>query len=220
METHFHSQLNELKVKVLHMAALTERSIEKAIKGYRDSDPLIAKQVIDSDIEVNKMECEIDEACLKLLALDQPVASDLRLIIGCMRMIIDLERIADEAVNICEQVIFLARAVKEPMPKLVEELSDVVLSMFRQAVEAFKTQDVELASSVCTQDTEADQLNARYLKESVNFLNSDCPNLEQFIHKLNISRSLERVGDQSTNLAEMIIFMVKGVSIKHHCQPF
>ncbi|WP_027186318.1 phosphate signaling complex protein PhoU [Desulfovibrio inopinatus] len=220
METHFHAQLAELKVKILHMAALTERAIEKSLKAYRDNDPILAKQVIDSDIDINKMECEIDEACLKLLALDQPVAQDLRFIVACMRMIIDLERIGDETVNISEQLIFLARSPKEPIPKLVNDLAEVVSSMFHQAIDAFKNKDAELASTVCTRDTEADQLNAQYLKESIDTLNTDCPSLESFIHKLNVSRSLERIGDQATNLAEMIIFMIKGVSIKHHCQPF
>ncbi|WP_243357942.1 phosphate signaling complex protein PhoU [Fundidesulfovibrio terrae] len=222
MDPRFQKELEQLKVKVLQMAAYTERALDKALAAIVNRDPEPARQVIDSDREINAMECEADTLSLRLLALDQPVAMDLRFIISCMRMVVDLERIGDEAVNVAEQAVLLSQAAQGPVMPDLAALGAQVLSMYRMAVQAFRDQDPDLARQVCAADSLADELNMKVLKSCMDVESNVCnaPSLDRAIRTVMMARSLERVGDLSTNVAEAAIFWVRGVSIKHHCQPF
>ena len=222
MDPRFQKELEQLKVKVLQMAAYTDRALEKAMAAIVNRDSNLARQVIDSDREINAMECEVDNLSLRLLALDQPVAMDLRFIISCMRMVVDLERIGDEAVNIAEQAVLLSQASQGSLAPDLAGLGNQVTEMYRMAVRSFRDQDPELARQVCASDSAADDLNMRVLKECLESGAEEggITGLDRAIRTVMVARSMERIGDLSTNIAEGAIFVVKGVSIKHHCQPF
>lgn len=222
MDPRFQKELEQLKVKVLQMAAYTDRALEKALAGLVNRDIDLSRQVIDSDREINAMECEVDNLSLRLLALDQPVAMDLRFIVSCMRMVVDLERIGDEAVNIAEQAMLLSQGQPGAVFKDLAALGAQVTEMYRMAVQAFRDQDSELARKVCAADSLADDLNMKVLKTCMDIGGEDAcvAGLDKAIRTVMVSRSLERVGDLATNIAEGAIFVIKGVSIKHHCQPF
>ena len=222
MDSRFQKELEQLKVKVLQMAAYTGRALERALTAHAGRDAALARQVIDSDREINAMECEADTLSLRLLALDQPVAMDLRFIVSCMRMVVDLERIGDEAVNIAEQSVMLSQSAPgHPLPDL-DALGKQVLEMYRLAVRSFQEQDPEIARQVCASDSLADDLNMKVLKACMDTELQECgiTGLDRAIRTVMVSRSMERIGDLATNIAEAAIFVVKGVSIKHHCQPF
>jgi len=222
MDSRFQKEMEQLKVKVLQMAAYTDRALEKALASLVGRDAGLARQVIDADREINAMECEVDNLSLRLLALDQPVAMDLRVIVSCMRMVVDLERIGDEAVNIAEQSLLLSQAQAIPAAVDLEALGARVTEMYRMAIRAFRDQDAEAAREVCAADSAADDLNMKVLKECMDSGVAECGagGVDRAIRTVMVARSLERVGDLSTNIAEGAIFVVKGVSIKHHCQPF
>jgi phosphate transport system protein len=222
MDPRFQKELEQLKVKVLQMAAYTGRALEKSLAAIVNREVEAARQVIDSDRDINAMECEVDALSLRLLALDQPVAMDLRFIVSCMRLVVDLERIGDEAVNIAEQAVLLAQAPGFGCSPDLSELGTKISSMFDQAVRAFRDQDAELARLVCASDSEADDMNMRVLKECMDIATTEAcmSGLDRSIRTVMVARSMERIGDLATNIAEAAIFVVKGVSIKHHCQPF
>lgn len=222
MDQRFQKEMEQLKVKVLQMAAYTDRALERALAAIVNRDAELARQVIDSDREINAMECEVDNLSLRLLALDQPVAMDLRFIVSSMRMVVDLERVGDEAVNIAEQAVLLSQL--PPMGNLPDltSLGSQVTDMYRLAVRSFRDQDPELARQVCAADSVADDLNMKVLKECMDAGAGEgaMSGLDRAIRTVIVARSMERIGDLSTNIAEACIFVVKGVSVKHHCQPF
>ena len=222
MDPRFQKELEQLKVKVLQMAAYTDRALDKALASIVRRDADLARQVIDSDQEINAMECEVDNLSLRLLALDQPVAMDLRFIVSCMRLVVDLERIGDEAVNIAEQAMLLSQTTPGPANAVLPGLGEQVVGMYRMAVRSFRDQDPELARQVCIADSAADDMNIRVLKTCMEPESPECGaiSLDLAIRTVMVARSMERVGDLSTNIAESTIFVVKGVSIKHHCQPY
>ncbi|MFP5238658.1 MAG: phosphate signaling complex protein PhoU [Acidobacteriota bacterium] len=222
MDQRFQKEMEQLKVKVLQMAAYTDRALERALAAIANRDAELARQVIDSDRDINAMECEVDNLSLRLLALDQPVAMDLRFIVSSMRMVVDLERVGDEAVNIAEQAVLLSQL--PPMSNLpdLNALGSQVTDMYRLAVRSFRDQDPELARQVCAADSVADDLNMKVLKECMDAGAGEggLGSLDRAIRTVIVARSMERVGDLATNIAEASIFVVKGVSVKHHCQPF
>lgn len=221
MDPRFQKELEQLKVKVLQMAAYTDRALDKAQAAIVQRDADLARQVIDSDQEINAMECEVDTLSLRLLALDQPVAMDLRFIVSCMRLVVDLERIGDEAVNIAEQAVLLSQTTPGSAIAYLSTLGEQVVGMYRMAVRSFRDQDPELARQVCAADSAADDLNMRVLKACMEPEPQDHgTTMDLAIRTVMVARSMERVGDLSTNIAESAIFVVKGVSIKHHCQPY
>lgn len=222
MDQRFQKELEQLKVKVLQMAAYTDRALERALASVALRDAELARQVIDSDREINAMECEVDNLSLRLLALDQPVAMDLRFIVASMRLVVDLERIGDEAVNIAEQAVMLSQLPQVNGASDLNALGAQVTEMYRTSVRAFRDQDPELARQVCAADAAADDLNMKVIKQSMDSGAEECAltGLDRAIRTVMVARSMERIGDLSTNIAEAAIFVVKGVSIKHHCQPF
>lgn len=222
MDPRFQKEMEQLKVKVLQMAAYAERALDRAIAALSGRDAELARQVIDSDREINVMECEVDNLSLRLLALDQPVALDLRFIVCCMRLVVDLERIGDEAVNIAEQAVLLSKLGNGIASQDLTSLGSQVMGMFRKAVKSFRDQDQELARQVCADDSVADELNMKVLKQCMdaNVAESGSAGLDRAIRTVMAARSMERVGDLSTNVAEAAIFVIRGVSIKHHCSPY
>jgi phosphate transport system protein len=215
-ESRFHKELDRLKMKVLQMAALTEKALGRALQALFERNSDLAQQVIDKDHDVDSLEVEIDRLILRLLALGQPVARDLRFIVGCMRVSVNLERLGDQAVNIAERAIQLnQRPALAPQP-LLEQLAAISLDMFRKSISAFVEGDVDLAMEVCRMDDRADDLNVKILRDSVDYMVSEVRVVERSVLIIIISRCLERIGDHATNICEASIFIVKGVDIKHH----
>jgi len=204
-------------MEVLEMAAYAEESLKASVKALLERNADLAQDVVDKDNVINRLECEIDDHSLKLLALAQPVAKDLRFIVGAMRMIVNLERIGDEAVNIAERTMILSNRPPLPFNHLLEELSSVCLEMYRTSIKAFRDGDAILAQKVCRMDTRADDLDVSVIKQLIGYMLSETPAIERSVHTILISRSMERICDLCTNLAECVIFNVEGVNVKHHC---
>lgn len=219
MKTRFHKQLDHLKMTLLRMAALTEKAMEKSVQAFQTRDPALAQEVVDGDRQINELEVEIDRQCLSLLALEQPVARDLRFIIGAIRMSIDLERIGDQAVNVAQRAIHLSKQIPMVPPRELLSLAEVALDMMRVAVSSFMNQSVSQARDVCQMDDEADELNYKVLRTAIRHMKEESLAIDPAVHIIITARCLERVADQATNIAESVIFIIEGVNIKHHCEP-
>ncbi len=216
METRFQQELNQLKSELLRMAGLVERAISSAIEALVRRDTPLAEKTIKEDVQINEMEIDIDERCLMLLALHQPMAADLRFITSAMRFNIELERIRDLAVNIAERVISLNQ---EPQLKPYIDLPDmaeITKKMLRDVLDAFVNGDAALARSVCERDDQVDALNNQVFRELLTYMMSDPKTITRAVHLIIVSRYLERIADHATNIAEGVIFMAKALVIKHH----
>ena len=186
-----------------------------AIRGLVDRDDALCRATIDRDHVVNRMDVEIDDLCIRLLALHQPAAKDLRLITTGLKITTDLERIGDIAVNLCERAIELN---KEPQLKPfidIPRMADVAQTMLRQSLDAFVNENVELALTVCRNDDVIDQLTDQLFRELISYMVEAPQTITRAIRLLFIAKYLERIADHATNIAEMIVFTVKGKSIRH-----
>lgn len=217
MDRKFENELDNLRMKVLEMAAYAEKAMENGVHSLLERDTDLAQEVIDQDDTINLLECDVDETALKLLALDQPVAKDLRHIVGAMRIIVNLERVGDQAVNICERALLLSHRPALPFNHRLEELTTLTLDMLKTAVKAYRDQDAELAQMVCDMDTRANELDVSIIKQLIDFMLKESPAIERSVHTILAARALERCGDLATNIAECVIFIVKGVDVKHKC---
>lgn len=211
----FDKELKDLKEKLLYEAALVEKAIKHAIKALLDRDSSLAERVISEDDVINAKEVEIDEFCLKLLALRQPAARDLRFITTAIKINYDLERIGDMAVNMCERVLELNQ---EPQLKPyidLPKMAETVEQMVKESLDAFVKEDVELAWKVTKDDAIVDQLHDQIFRELLTFMMQDMKNISRATRLLFISKYLERMADHAVNIAELVIFMVEGKIIRH-----
>jgi phosphate transport system protein len=216
METHFQQELNKLKEQLLKMAGLAERAISNAIEALVRRDTPLAEKTIAEDEKINEMELLMDDLCLKLLALHQPLAADLRFITSAMRINTELERIGDLSVNIAERAISLNQ---EPQLKPYIDLprmAEITQSMVKDVLDAFVNGDAKLARSVCERDDQVDALNDQVFRELLTYMMSDPKTITRAVHLIIVSRCLERIADHATNIAEGVIFMVQALVIKHH----
>jgi phosphate transport system protein len=216
METRFQQELNQLKEHLLRMAGLAEQAISNAIEALVKRDTGLAEKTIAEDERINEMELIIDDWCLRLLALHQPMAADLRFIASAMRINTELERIGDQAVNIAERVMALNQ---EPQLKPYIDLprmAEITQSMVKDVLDAFVRRDAQLARSVCERDDQVDGLNDQVFRELLTYMLSDPKTITRAVHLILVSRCLERIADHATNIAEGVIFMVKALVIKHH----
>jgi phosphate transport system protein len=216
MATHFQQELNKLKESLLQMAGLAERAISNAVEALVKRDTALAERTIAEDEKINHMEIVIDDWCLKLLALHQPMAADLRFITSAMRINTELERIGDQAVNIAERVISLNQ---EPQLKPyidIPRMAEITQSMVKDVLDAFVNGDAKLARSVCERDDRVDGLNDQVFRELLTYMMADSKTITRAVHLIIVSRCLERIADHATNIAEGVIFMVKALVIKHH----
>jgi phosphate transport system protein len=216
METHFQQELNNLKENLLRMAGLTEQAIAHAIDALVKRDTPLAEKTIREDKAINEMELEIDDLCLKLLALHQPMAADLRFITSAMRINIELERIGDLAVNIAERVLSLNQ---EPQLKPYIDLprmAEITKKMVKDVLDAFVQGDADLARAVCERDDQVDDLKDQVFRELLSYMLSDTRTITRAVHLIIVSRYLERIADHATNIAEGVIFMVNAKVVKHH----
>jgi phosphate transport system protein len=211
----FDMELKELKEKLLHEAGLVERAIQDAIKSLLERTPDVARKVIDDDDSINALEVEIDEFCLRLLALRQPAARDLRFITTAIKINYDLERIGDMAVNICERVLELNQ---EPQLKPYVDLpamASTVQLMVKESLDAFVKEDVQLALKVTQDDESVDNYLDQIFRELLTYMMQDARTISRATRLLFISKNLERMADHAVNIAELVIFMVEGKIIRH-----
>jgi phosphate transport system protein len=214
--THFQMELEELKENLLRMATLVEEAISYAVQSLVKRDSELAKKTFEGEDRINKLEIAIEDMCLKLLALRQPMATDLRFITSAMKIITDLERIGDQAVNIAERAISLNQ---EPQLKPyidIPRMAEIAQSMVKDVLDAFVNHDSKLARSVCERDDLVDGLNDQVFRELLTYMISDPSTIMRAVHLIIICRCLERIADHSTNIAEDVIFMVDALVIKHH----
>ncbi len=218
METMFSTGLEELRMIILQMAALAETALEKATKALLERNDELAREVLKEDRGIDLLELEVDRLSLRLLALGQPMARDLRFIIGGLRIAVELERIGDQATNIARRALSLNSRPPLPRNSALEELADTALDMLRTVISSFVNQDPDVATEVCKMDDVADELNYRILKGALAYMTSEAPAVERSLQTVTVAKSLERAADQTTNIAESVIFIIKGVNIKHRCQ--
>jgi phosphate transport system protein len=216
MDTHFQRELEALKQNLLKMAALVEEGIREAIQSLVKRDSQLAQKTFEGEDRINKLEITIEDMCLKLLALRQPMAADLRFITAAMKIITDLERMGDQAVNIAERSIIL---MQEPQLKPyidIPRMAEIAQSMVKDVLDAFVNRDSKLARSVCERDDLVDGLNDQVFRELLTYMISDPKTITRSVHLMIVCRCLERIGDHATNIAEDVIFMVDALVIKHH----
>ena len=200
------------------MATLAEKALEKSTRALVERNDDLAKEVVKEDREIDLLEVEVDRHALRLLALDQPMARDLRFIVGSLRIAVELERIGDQAVNIAQRALLLNSSPPLPRNSTMEELADTALVMLHTVISSFVDQNADNATNVCRMDDVADDLNYRILKDALAYMATDVPAVERSVQTIIAARCLERAADQTTNIAESVIFIVKGVNIKHHYQ--
>lgn len=215
-ETHFHKELEELKESLLRMGTLVEEAIRDAVQSLVKRDSDLAQKIFEGEDRINKLEIEIGDMCLRLLALRQPMAVDLRFITSAMKIITDLERMGDQAVNIAERAISLNQ---EPQLKPyidIPRMTEITQSMVKDVLDAFVNRDSKLARSVCERDDLVDGLNDQVFRELLTYMISDPKTITRAVHLMIVCRCLERIADHATNIAEDVIFVVDALVIKHH----
>ncbi len=215
MTKHLVRDLANLKKLLLEVGAMVEEATNRAITALTDRRSDIASQVIESDAEIDSKEVLIEEECLKILALHQPVASDLRFVIAALKVNNDLERMGDQAVNIAERAAALAGQPPLGIHLNVDRMADVVKQMVRSSLDAHVNLDTKLALSVCRMDDEVDELNRETFAVLQEHMRKDPEVSARAVQYLSASRDLERIGDLATNIAEDVVFMVEGEVIRH-----
>lgn len=215
MSRHFHEELEALKQTLLAMGGLVEDQIRRVMRALLERDDAMAQEVIERDRQVNTYDVEVDEQCVSLLALHQPAAGDLRFITTAMKIVTDLERIGDQAVNIAQRVLELNR---EPQLKPYIDLprmAEKAQRMVKESLDAFVARDTALARQVCGEDAEVDALKEQIFRELLTFMMEDARTIPRAIRLILISRFLERVADHATNVAEMVIYLVDAKMVRH-----
>jgi phosphate transport system protein len=218
MYRHFENELEGLKTNLIKMASIVEETIRLSIKALLTHDSSLAQKVIDSDQRVNELEMVNDNSIIDLLALQQPVASDLRMILAAQKINNDLERLGDHAVNIAQSAQSICKTpTEEPLLEL-PKMAEVAQTMLRNALDGFIHSDVNLCRSVLQQDDEIDDLNLLMVQEVVELMKTKHDFIEGGLDLIRVSRNLERVADLATNIAEEVIFIAQARVVKHHAE--
>lgn len=218
MERHFDEELRLLQEKLLLMASAAEESILLAVSGLKERNEELAREVMKGEENINMMEISIDELCMRLLALRQPMAKDLRLITSAMKISSELERIGDQAVNIAERTLEL---LKYPLLKPlidIPRMAQIAEKMVKDSIDSFVNRDEKLARDVCQRDDEVDNLNDQVFRELLTYMMQDPTTIPRAVGLILVGRHLERIADHATNIAEDVIYLVLGKTIKHHIE--
>ncbi len=219
MRVKFHQSLDELKERLLVMAGMTEQAIQRSIEAYRTRDLSICELVFRSEPAINRLEREIDQMALDLLAMEQPMAIDLRFILAVIRINADLERVGDQAVNIAIRVREMGAFANIDLPVDIPKLASLASAMVRKALQAFIEGNAEMADSVFQMDDQVDEMNDAAYYALSTLIKEKSELTPQSLNALIIARNLERVGDHATNIAEDVIFWVRGADVRHHATP-
>ena len=215
MSKHLERDLDELQKDLLALAASVEEAIHKAIRALQERDVALAEEVVDGDNDIDEEENHVEEECLKVLALHQPVAVDLRRVAAVLLINTDLERMADLAEDIAERALALARWPAIPIPADLQRMTDLASSMVRQALDAFVNLDAKLARLVCRLDDEVDRYNKSIIDELIRLMQRSPDMVEPGLSLFSATRHLERIADHATNVAEDVIYLVEGAIVRH-----
>lgn len=215
MTKHFVRELEKLKKKILSLGALVEERVYLAIKGIENKDPDLATRIIRSDYEIDETEVEIEEECLKVLALYQPVAIDLRFIVAVIKINNDLERIGDEAVNIAERIQSMAKYPNISFHFDYTEMAEIAAAMLKQSLDALVNLDIDTAFRVITMDDDVDNIQGNAYLQIKQAMREHPQEMTYLINLYLISRHLERVADHATNIAEEVIYLIEGEIVRH-----
>jgi len=215
MTRHFRNEIERLRRKVLRLAAMVEEALQKAVKAATERNLGLATEVIDSDSAIDSYEIEVEEDCLKILALHQPVAADLRYVVAVLKINSDLERIADLAVNIAERARELAAWPGESAPFDLTSMLHATMKMVRQSVDALVKQDVDMAHGVMRDDDRVDEFHRAAFRSVQRQIQASSDRVGYYISLLSVSRNLERIADHATNIAEDVIYMIDGEIVRH-----
>jgi phosphate transport system protein len=218
MDRQFDAELNALNEKLLNMARLAEESVALAVKSLKERNESLTQDVFKREGNVNLLEIEIDELCMRLLALRQPVARDLRFITSAMKIGSELERVGDLAVNIAEVSTDLLK--QPPLKPLIDipRMASLAEGMIKDSLNAFVNRDEKLARSVCQRDDEVDSLNDQVFRELLTYMMNDPTTIDRAVGLILVARHLERIADHATNVGEDVIYLVLGKTIKHHIE--
>ena len=216
---HFVEELEDLQGRLLEMGTLVESAIHQSVQALEERSEELARQVLGNEDRINHLEIEIDELAVRLLALQQPMARDLRFLTAAIKINTDLERMGDLAVNIVERAMALIQrpAVKPSID--MPQMARTVESMVRKSLDAFVRREPELARSVLLADDTVDQLRDTIITELVSFMQDNPAKIPQGLDLILVARHLERIADHATNIAEDTLFLVKGVDVRHHLEP-
>lgn len=215
MTTHFCTEIELLKKKILALGALVEESLKKAMTALESRDARLARGIIDHDEEIDRMEVELEEDCLKVLALYQPVAIDLRFIVAVLKINNDLERIGDLAVNIARKAAAFAQLPPMPIPFDLPGMWAKTRSMLRDSIQSLVNHDAVLAHSVCLRDDDVDRLKRQIRKKAAEMMANHPTHTSALLTLMAVSRNLERIADHATNVAEDVLYMVQGRIVRH-----
>jgi len=213
---HFQEELDVLKSRLLEMGGLAEQRVRRAVQGLAEREHELIESVLVGDEPINALQLEIDDRCLKLLALHQPMATDLRAVMAAVKINTDLERVGDLAVNIAEAA--KRYAMHPPVKKLIDipKMADIAQAMLRDALDSYVKRDMALARQVLHQDDSLDALKTQIFRELLSFMLKDPSTIEAALDLILVSRHLERIGDHATNVAEDVIFMVSARDVRHN----
>jgi phosphate transport system protein len=211
----YEGELESLREQVLLMGARVEEMMTLALRAFSEQDARIARTTIAHDRLVDAAEMQIDELCLRVLALRQPVASDLRFITTTLKLVTDLERIADLCVNLCERVGEFGDEPSLAVDATITQVGGLAQSMVHDALDAFVVGDALKAEQVMDRDETVDRLHAEIIPELVNLMTTDATAVPRSIRLISIAKYLERIADHATNIAEMVVFMVRGQDVRH-----
>jgi len=220
MTVHMKREIEKLKKKLLALCEVVEKSFLQAVQSIKTRDAKLARKVIEADTQIDHMEVDVEEECLKMLALYQPVAIDLRFIITVLKINNDLERIGDLAVNIAERSEYLAGQQEIDVPLDLEKMAEKTQSMLKSSLQALVSMNCELARKVCAADDEVDAMNRQMFLILQDRIRTHPEQTEPLIHLLSASRHLERVADHATNIAEDIIYMIEGQIARHKTEDY
>jgi phosphate transport system protein len=213
---HFEQDLEKLKAKLLEMSALVESAIYRSVQGVVEKNEELAHQVIKNEARVNALEIEIDDLAIGVLALQAPLAADLRLVTAAIKINNDLERMGDLAVSIAQSALAL---IREPLirPLIdIPHIAGLAQGMVRKALDSFVNRDPDLARSVLASDDAVDNMRTASFHELISFMTMNPKQISQALYLLSVVRNLERIADHATNIAEDVLFLVKGIDVRHH----
>lgn len=215
MTTHFIKAIDGLKARLLSLTTVVEESLQKSMRAMRERNSVLAQEVINSDEEVDSREVEIEEECLKILALHQPVAIDLRFLVAALKMNSDLERIGDLSINIASRALALSSLPPAPPAFDLSTFANKAQTLFQKAIKSLIDLDTNLAREVCAADNEIDEMYRDMYKVTQKTVEADPKATAQALNYLSIARNLERIADHATNIAEDVVYMIEGDIIRH-----
>lgn len=213
--SHYERELQDIKEKLIYLGALTEKAIEAAVKALTDRDDDLARKVIKADAEIDRLDADLEEKCISVLALRQPAAKDLRFITTAIKITGHMERIGDMAVNIAEKAILLNR-VPQLKPYIdIPRMAGIVQNMIKESLDAFINEDRQIAEKVALEEDSVDKLNEQIFRELLTFMLEDPRTIHRSTIIMQVSKNLERVADHAKGVADMVIYLITGKSVRH-----